>query len=374
MIWIHVGEAANTRAVVDLAHRMVSARQGCTVVLTDVDGLASIEGDPGLIAEALPVDHPDLTEAFVQHWKPDVVVWTWGGLRPNLILSAADSGAYMMLVDAARNGFERRRDRWLPEVPRRLLARFETVIARSQPAHMRLAQLGRPLSDIEIAAPLRPFGRTLPAADTDLTDMAEALGGRATWLAANVQQGELTTVIAAHRQALKTSHRLLLILQIPDSNHLTTTTAVLRKRGLRFALWADGEMPDDNTQVLIAETDDDLGLWLRIAPVVLIGGTLLPGDIICDPYTVAAHGAAILYGNHVGQHGDALNRLLNAGAARLARDASDLGTAVTEMTAPDRAAQMAIAGWDVTTQGAESLDRVIGLIQTKLDAKLKGAT
>lgn len=351
---------------------MVAMRPECTVLLTDVDGQAAVGDDVALISETLPTDHPDLTDAFVQHWKPDVVIWAWGGLRPNLILSAADSGAYMMLVDASRDGFERRRDRWLPEVPRRLVARFATVIARSKPAHMRLAQLGRPLSEIEIALPLHPFGHTLPAADTDVADMADALAGRPTWLAANVQQGELTTVIAAHRQALKTSHRMLLILQITHSSQTTATLSSLRKRGLRFAQWSDGEMPDDNTHVLIVDNDEDMGLWLRIAPVVLIGGTLLPGDHGSDPYTAAAHGAAILYGRYTGTHDPAFERLLKAGAARVAHDATSLGTAVTEMSAPDRAAQMAIAGWDVTTQGAASLDRIIDLAQTYLDSQQDG--
>jgi len=59
---------------------------------------------------------------------------------------------------------------------------------------------------------------------------------------------------------------------------------------------------------------------------------------------------------------------MNAGAARIVNDAATLGIAVTQMIAPDRAAIMAMAGWEITTQGADSLDRIIHLVQTHLDA------
>ena len=127
-------------------------------------------------------------------------------------------------------------------------------------------------------------------------------------------------------------------------------------------------MPDDNTQVLIADTAEDLGLWLRVAPVSFLGGSMRPGHDSCDPYLAAAHGTAIVYGPHTGSNVDAYSNLMNAGAARIVNDAATLGHAVTQMIAPDRAAQMAMAGWDVVTEGADSLDSIIDDVQARLDA------
>lgn len=368
LIWIHAAETGKNRALSDLAHRLISMRHRCHVLMTAAHDTFQSRGADSLISEEVPSEHPLVTEAFIDHWKPDVVIWAWGGLRPNLIESAADSGASMILIDADHDGFDSRRDRWLPEVPRHLVAKFETVIVRSKAAHFRLAQLGCALDKIERAPPLRPFGRMLDAADSDLNEVTQALGGRPVWLAMQITLREAGTILTAHRQALMTSHRLLLILYPVDIESSQDIMAQANKEGLRTVRWSDGELPDDNTQVLIADTAEDLGLWLRVAPVSFLGGSLRPGDESCDPYMAAAHGTAIIYGPHTGSNVEAYTILMNAGAARIVNDAVTLGRAVIQMIAPDQAAQMAMAGWDVVTEGADSLDKIIAHVETRLDA------
>ncbi|WP_299700911.1 glycosyltransferase N-terminal domain-containing protein [uncultured Tateyamaria sp.] len=372
LVWIHAAEPGNNRALNDLAYRLTAMRPGCSVLLTAAHDDFGDRGSDCIWQESMPPDHPVVTDAFIAHWAPDVLIWAWGDLLPNLILSAAEKGTHMMLVDAARDGFESRRDRWLPEVPRALLAQFDHVTARDEDAHLRLAQMGRPVSAMELAQPLHPFGKMMPAVDTDLADLAAALGGRPTWLSARTSPAECPSVLAAHKTALKASHRLLLVLHFSDPAQAQEAAKHASDQGLRVANWADSAFPDENTQILIADEDAELGLWLRVATVTFLGGSMRTGSDVCDPYSVAAHGTAIIYGPHVGPHVDAFTRLMNAGAARIVNDTTSLGRAVGQMITPDHAAHMAMAGWDVVTRGADSLDRIISLTQTRLDARHKG--
>ncbi|MEX0371623.1 MAG: 3-deoxy-D-manno-octulosonic acid transferase [Tateyamaria sp.] len=373
LVWIHAAEPGNNRAVNDLAHRLTYMQPGCQIVLTAEHDAFGYRGSPDIWQETAPADHPVVADAFMAHWEPDVVVWTWGDLKPNLILSAARTSAYMILTDAAREGFEGRRDRWLPEVPRALLSRFHHVCARDEQSQHRLVHMGCPQAHITNSPPLYPFGRMLPAAESDLTDLSEALGGRPTWLAARAVKLECTQVLAAHSLALKSSHRLLLILLVAADASAEGARVSAEKMGLRVTDWRDGTLPDENTQVLIAEDEDELGLWMRVATVTFLGGSMHPGPDVTDPFSAAAHGTAIVYGPNVGPHVDAFTDLMNAGAARIVNDTNSLGRAVTQMIAPDHAAQMAMAGWDVVTRGADSLDRVIALIRKRLNAKAQGA-
>jgi 3-deoxy-D-manno-octulosonic-acid transferase len=61
-------------------------------------------------------------------------------------------------------------------------------------------------------------------------------------------------------------------------------------------------------------------------------------------------------------HEDAWARLEAAGAARLVRATEDLGGAVEALLAPDRAALMARAAWDVATAGAGAARLVADLV------------
>ena len=369
LVWIHAAEPGNNRALNDLAHRLVFMRPGCHVLLTASEDGFGDRGADDIWQDAVPPDHPVITDAFVSHWAPDILIWAWGDLRPNLILSTAESGAHMMLIDAAKDGFDGRRDRWLSEVPRALLAQFNHVTARDEDAHLKLAQMGRPVGAMELTEPLHPFGKMMPATDSDLAELTSTLGGRPTWLSARTSPAECATILAAHKLSLKASHRLLLILHFSDPAHAQEAERDARDQGLQVANWSDGTFPDDNTQVLIADDDAELGLWLRVATVTFLGGSMRMGSEVCDPYSVAAHGTAIVYGPNVGPHVDAFTRLMNAGAARIVNDTASLGRAISQIIAPDHAAQMAMAGWDVVTRGADSLDRIISLIQSRLDAR-----
>ncbi len=49
------------------------------------------------------------------------------------------------------------------------------------------------------------------------------------------------------------------------------------------------------------------------------------------------------------------------------RDVDTLTAAVSQLSAPDRAAQMAMAAWEIATEGADVTDRITSLVHDALD-------
>ena len=78
-------------------------------------------------------------------------------------------------------------------------------------------------------------------------------------------------------------------------------------------------------------------------------------------------GTAIIYGPNVGRHLAAYSRLVDAGAARIVRDTESLSGAVTQLLAPDRAAAMAHAGWDIVSSSAMVADEIVETVQDCID-------
>lgn len=374
VLWIHCGAGEGFLAVQDLAVRQISSRPGLSVLITS-DAFARTPSDASQRTHADIIlcgtceEHPASVEAFLDHWAPDCAVWTWGGLRPNLILAAARRGVPLFLIDADTSGFDGRRDRWLPHVARSVLPVFTAVMARTAPAARRLMQLGLAKEDVEITTALQAGGQALPCNETDLEDLAAACVGRAIWFANGVQQEELQTVLAAHRQALRLSHRLLLVLRPAGDLRGQDALEQTRAEDFRVLAWDDGQYPDETTQVLITEEPRDIGLFYRIAPVSFLGGSLVAGRAGEDPLEAAALGSAVLYGPRPGGYLHSYSRLAAAGAARIINDSSALGMAVSRLVAPDQAALMAHAGWDVVSEGAALTDRITDLVQDALDMR-----
>lgn len=375
LVWIHAAEASNLLAIQDLAERLCTARDGLQVLITlpdnsNVDSAHLTGRDTSAIhLDALPSEHPSAVAQFLQHWAPDMCIWTWGRLRPTLVHETRLKGCPMALIDADTGGFDGRRDRWLPDLSRELLSGFLALYARSTPAAQRLENLGLRSQSIEVTPPLQAGGQALPCDDTDLSDMTSTLSGRPVWLATSVQSEETEAVFAAHRHAVRYSHRLLLILHPAQRGVIVERAEEAVEQGFRVSAWPTPGEPSETTQVLIAEDDSDLGLFYRLAPVSFLGSSLRPGHGGCNPFEAAALGSAVLYGPNVRRYLPFYTRLANAGAARIVKDAQTLGAAVTRLIAPDQAASMAHAGWDVISHGAELTDRVTELVEATLDAR-----
>jgi 3-deoxy-D-manno-octulosonic-acid transferase len=126
--------------------------------------------------------------------------------------------------------------------------------------------------------------------------------------------------------------------------------AQLRAAGLAVARRAAGEAVAAATDILLADTIGELGLFIRLAPIVFMGKSLVLGGGQ-NPLEPARLGASILFGPMMDNFDQVASRLEAAKAAHLVRDQAALTEAVAvrladpEMVAQEgrRAAELAAA-------------------------------
>lgn len=369
LVWGHAGSRGRVLALCDLAERLAVQRPGLRLLLTVGEDTGALPDLPSrVIVQTVPPESIPAIEAFLAHWAPDLCIWTVGHLRPALIECSAEAGIPMFLVDAADSGFEGVRGRPWPDPARAVLRHFECVMASSANASRRLVRLGVATERISVSGTLQSGTSALPCNEDEREALEAAIGGRPVWLAALVQASELQVIIDAHRAALRSAHRRLLIVVPDDPSQGVEMAQSLRAKGWRVARWSLGEVPQEVTQILLVDTDEhDLGLWYRLAPITFMGSSLDAGHGGRDPFGPAALGSAILHGPNVARYRPAYTRFSEAGAARSIKDAETLAAALTHLTAPDQAAAMAHAAWTVATDGAEVTNRVVDLAQDALD-------
>ncbi|MGD9864794.1 MAG: 3-deoxy-D-manno-octulosonic acid transferase, partial [Pseudodonghicola sp.] len=314
-------------------------------------------------------DHPLAVRAFLDHWRPGICLWTGGDLMPNLICQAADQGTDMILADLDSTDLPRRRNGWLSDITRPCLERFDAILTSNTAAAAQLRRLGVPARRISVQSRLTTGASPPPCPDTALNAATQALAGRPLWLAALIRGDEIAAVIDAHRDALRLQHRLLLVAVPADADDAGALIAAAEAAGLRYADWHGGDSIGEDTQLLICDDSADLGLWYRMAPVTFMAGSLSPQAGGNSPYEATALGSAVLYGPHVADHAAAYARLADAGAARTVRDTASLANAVVQLSAPDHAAAMALAGWETVTESAALTDHLIEMIQDRLDQR-----
>jgi 3-deoxy-D-manno-octulosonic-acid transferase len=258
---------------------------------------------------------------------------------------------------------------WWPGLLRRSLGAFAEVLARDTAALVALRRAGADPARLHVGGALVEIGRALPCTEAERAALARAVGTRPSWLAVGVPAAEDARVAAAHQAALRMTHRLLLFVVPDDANRAEAVAAAMAAEGLTVARRSLDQDIDDDTHVYLADTEGELGLWYRLAPVAYFGGTLSGEAGVRHPFEAAALGAAILRGpasGGLGAHGPLWDDLRAAGACRLVRDADDLGEAVGDLLAPDRAAAMARAGWEASSAGTVAAERVMAMLDAVL--------
>lgn len=368
LIWGHATSLEKAAALMQLLHRLQLQRPDLALLLTTSDGIPAPDHlRDGMIWQQVPPEYVDHVEHFLSHWQPDLCLWTGGYLRPALVTQTAEEDIPMILLDAEDSGFEEARWRWLPDMSRGLLELFSAYFATNANAAQRLRKLGVAAEEIEVSGPLQQGGTALPCNETEREDMAQDLTGRPVWLAAMVQVEELEVVTNAHRRASRYAPRFLMILVPDDESDGPEMLRRLRADGWRVSVWSEGEGPTETTQILLADTRGEMGLWYRLAPITFMASSLVGGAGGRDPYEPAALGSAVLYGPNIGRYLGAYSRFAAQGAARIVRDAETLAAALGRLMAPDQTATMAAAAWGVATEGAEVTDQVLDLVQDTLD-------
>jgi 3-deoxy-D-manno-octulosonic-acid transferase len=361
VIWARCSHPDQFNAVETLNRKLSEDGDLVHVVATLLDW------NPAFAERALPEPlGRENIRSFIAHWKPEMVVWVKGDLDPILLAEISAAKLPAMLVDATAEGLDHVAGTWVPGAMRSLLSQFEAVLALDQQAAERLIRAGTPEDTVLVTGAMEDSAPVLPCDEAERSEVAKAIGTRPVWLAAAAQLDESEDLSAAHMLASRRAHRLLLIVMPKHAVMAFPIAEKMRQYGFNVAMRSKEPNPSEITQVYIVDTEEELGLWYRIAPITYLGGTLKGGGCR-NPFEVAALGSAVLYGPRVDPYQRHAARLNAADASRLIRSSADLGPTVESLLATDKTAQLAHAAWDITSRGANVTNRIAAFIQLRLE-------
>lgn len=127
----------------------------------------------------------------------------------------------------------------------------------------------------------------------------------------------------------------LLILAPRHPERSREIAELLTRAGLSFARRSAGEIPGSRTDIWLADTLGEMGLWYRLAPIAFIGGSLVHvgGHTPFEPISL---GAAVLHGPHVTNFAPTYAALDGAGGAMELSNPAELAAALRALLAdPD---------------------------------------
>lgn len=369
LIWFHAASVGESLSLVELIKRISSSQPDYNFLITTgtiTSAKLILSRLPSnAVHQYIPVDTPKAVEKFLDRWRPSLAIWTESEFWPNLISFTSARDIPMILINARISEKSYRRWRFFKKSLKNLIEKFNYSLIQDEKTVKYFSKIGISSNNFELTGTLKEGSAALPHSEIEQVEISKQILNRPVWLAASTHEGEEKLIAAAHRHASKASQGLLLIIVPRHPERGLEIASILAKENFKICLRSKKDKISSDTQIYIADTLGELGLWYRVAPVSFVGGSFVPigGH---NPFEPAALGSAILHGPYVENFKEIYNRLNVAGAAVKIEEASELGVKLIETLSPENAAKLAQSAWEVSSNGAEITDRAIKLIYENL--------
>ena len=340
LVWVHAASVGETNAALPLIDEILKRHRGYHVLLTTGTttsaALAAARLGERAIHQYVPLDVPAYGRRFLDHWKPDLAIFTESDVWPNLILETARRSVPLALINARMSPRSMKRWRRFARAARPVFARFNVALAQNDRIARTLRALG--VQSVTTAGNLKIDAPPLPVDQAAFAQLETALGSRPRFVAASTHPGEELMIAQAHTQLAQTIAGLITIIIPRHPERGGQIEKDLQSSGLAITRRSQTPLPTAATQIFIADTLGELGTFYALTPVAFIGGSLIErgGQ---NPVEAIRRGAAVLTGPSYHNFSEAYAALLAANGAREVASADELAAAVAALLSDEALAQ-----------------------------------
>ncbi len=367
LVWLHgvgVGEVMALRGLIEAMLRKQpdlnflvtsSARSSAQVFAHNLP--------PRTQHQYLPLDFPGPVNAFLDHWKPDLAVWSDQEVWPRLAVTCARSDIPQAYVAARITNDSARARAKFGRAYGDLYGLMDIIHAQDDTTQSNLINLMTTDAGVHVSGSIKAAASPLSCDTSALAAVKTATQGRRTWCLASSHPGDEAIAIEAHEALLKTDPAALLIIAPRDPAMGDPIVQAMQQDGLSVARRGTDGLPTADAPYFMADTFGELGLWYRVSFATLIGGTFdaVEGH---NPWEAVTLRCPVLNGPRTANFSTDFAILRAAEAARLVQTPQDVVAALQD---PDIGAMAARANTEqnASVQGlsriTDDLLRVLGV-------------
>jgi 3-deoxy-D-manno-octulosonic-acid transferase len=366
LVWIHgasVGEVLASAALIEKL-RMLNLRILLTSGTVTSAAVVAKRFPPDVIHQYVPYDSPRYVARFLDHWRPSLALFIESDLWPNLILSSAARRLPMVLINGRMSHRSFPRWRRLQGAISALLGRIDICLAQSELDADRFSALGS--RNVVVTGNLKLDVPAPPADAAKLERLMSMTRGRPIVVAASTHSGEDELLIDAHKTLARFFPNLLTVIVPRHPDRGEAVARVVAASGLQPGLRSREELPTAATDIYVADTMGELGLFYRLSPIVFMGGSLVEhgGQ---NPIEAVKLGASVVHGPHVFNFSDVYEALDHAGGARKADSQEALVKQLGQLLADPAARDASLAASErVVEQLGGALERTLAALEPYL--------
>ncbi|MBL4691884.1 MAG: 3-deoxy-D-manno-octulosonic acid transferase [Magnetovibrio sp.] len=361
LMWIHAASVGESLSALPLIERFFQDHKDWQILVTTgtvTSARLMIERLPkNARHQFLPVDRVSYVRRFLEHWQPDLALWVESELWPNLVIESRARAVPMVIFNGRMS--ERSFVGWTKHkaMIRRLLSAFKMILAQSEVDAERFLELGA--KNVSTPGNIKFCTAPLPVEINAFENLNQHIGARPVWLASSTHDGEEILCGNLHADLKDHIEGLLTIIVPRHPERGEDVRDQLTKMGLNVALRSQNQDITSSTDVYVADSMGELGLFYRLCPVVFMGKTFAKGGGQ-NPIEPAQLECALVFGPDMGNFADSADKLIKAKGAFSVTTPQDLAKMIKTLLCDiNKQTKTAQSAHTVATSEAHVLDRVM---------------
>ncbi len=347
-IWVHAASVGEIEAVRPVANGLLEHYPGAVMAITTMTTAgreAAMRRVPGATAFMLaPLDNRRAVRSFLERVQPNLVLITETEIWPNYFIESARMRATVAVVNGRMS--ERSLRRYL-----RARSLFGDALRQTTLILAQTSEDARRYAKLDPAAKVVVIGNTkIEAAHTQMApeesirpELLAFAAGRKILIAGATAGGEDAVIADAYRELRREFPELGLTIA---PRHLERTPEVekaLHAASLDYVKASELNSANaaGDADILILDTMGELRSFYRRGAIAFVGGSLAPGRGGQNPAEPALVEVPILIGPYHENQQQIVSSLVNAGGARIVKNARDIISEASKWLADDAARQQA---------------------------------
>ena len=368
LIWFHGASVGEAISMLPLIDRLLKEDAGLSVLVT-TGTLTSAEImekrlPPRAFHQFIPFDVPSFAKRFMDYFKPDAVLWFESELWPSLLFEIHRRHIPLILVNGRISDRSFKLWKRFKFVARELLGCFSFCLGQSIQDKNRLTMLGA--KKTACFGNIKYAGIPLPVREDMLNGLRQIVKDRRVFFISSTHSNEEEQLLSHMPLLLQIVPNVLTIV-VPRHPHRGMEIAdMFLRRGFKTALRSKREIIMPDTNVYVADTIGEMGLWYAVSEVVFVGGSLIPhgGQNFMEP---ARDKCAVVVGPHMHNFKEMLARGKAARAVWQFDSASEVMEYVIDLlTNNDLLAERQKDAYEWTVKESQVLDGICEVLKKEL--------
>lgn len=370
LIWMHGASVGEAISMLPLIQRLLEIYSDIHIMVTtgtrtSADIMAKRLPERAF-HQYLPIENPVFATRFLKHWRPNVALWFESEFWPAMLSCIKRKNIPLILVNGRISNKSFKRWQQFEFVIKEILDCFDLCLGQSEEDAYRLRVLGA--KNTLCLGNLKYAGLPLPVDEDKKQEIAKQIGNRPVWLISSTHDDEEFRIVKyVKRLKEKIPHLLTFIAPRHPHRGIEIKERLEKELGLNIALRSANEKINSKTDVYIADTIGEMGIWYELFPIVFIGGSLIAhgGQNFMEP---SRYRDAVIVGPHMHNFTDAMNRAKKADAVIQINDAAELSEMVEKLlTNPEFLEAKRSLAYNWATSEAKVLDGIVEKIQGYLE-------